>query len=97
MSLLSIKVPIRKKSGNLFNDPRIYSAPVSGTNGNIQKTQYNKLQTINKRIYKTYVTFRPLVKQTTTRNLYITLYIYFLDGRLCEVGAVRRGIRIVRR
>ena len=23
MSLLSIKVPIRKKSGNLFNDPRI--------------------------------------------------------------------------
>ena len=43
------------------------------------------------------VTFRPLVKQTTTRNLYITIYIYFLDGRLCEVGAVRRGIRIVRR
>ena len=32
-----------------------------------------------------------------TRNLYITIYIYFLDGRLCEVGAVRRGIRIVRR
>ena len=26
----------------------------------------------------------------------ITLYIYFLDGRLREVGAVRRGIRIVR-
>ena len=43
------------------------------------------------------VTFRPLVKQTKTRNLYITIYIYFLDGRLCEVGAVRRGIRIVRR
>ena len=43
------------------------------------------------------VTFRPLVKQTTTRNLYITIYIYFLDGRLFEVGAVRRGIRIVRR
>ena len=43
------------------------------------------------------VTFRPLVKQTTTRNLYITIYIYFLDGRLCEVGAVRRGIKIVRR
>ena len=43
------------------------------------------------------VTFRPLVKQTTTWNLYITIYIYFLDGRLCEVGAVRRGIRIVRR
>ena len=43
------------------------------------------------------VTFRPLVKQTTTPNLYITIYIYFLDGCLCEVGAVRRGIRIVRR
>ena len=43
------------------------------------------------------VTFRSLVKQMTTRNLYITVYIYFLDGRLCEVGAVRRGIRIVRR
>ena len=43
------------------------------------------------------VTFRPQVKQTTTRNLYITIYIYFLDGRLCEVGAVRRGIKIVRR
>ena len=43
------------------------------------------------------VTFRPLVKQTTTRNLYITINIYFLEGRLCEVGAVRRGIRIVRR
>ena len=43
------------------------------------------------------VTFRSLVKQTTTRNLYITIYIYFLDGRLCEVGAVWRGIRIVRR
>ena len=25
MCVLSIKVPIRKKSGNLFNDPRIYS------------------------------------------------------------------------
>ena len=24
MWVLSIKVPIRKKSGNLFNDPRIY-------------------------------------------------------------------------
>ena len=24
MCILSIKVPIRKKSGNLFNDPRIY-------------------------------------------------------------------------
>ena len=24
MSVLSIEVPIRKKSGNLFNDPRIY-------------------------------------------------------------------------
>ena len=46
---------------------------------------------------RTHVTFHPLVKQTTTRNLYITIYIYFLDGRLCEVGAVRRGIRIVRR
>ena len=28
--------------------------------------------------------------------IYITIYIYFLDGRLCEVGAIRRGIRIVR-
>ena len=36
------------------------------------------------------VTFCPLVKQTTTRNLYITIYIYFLDRRSCEVGAVRR-------
>ena len=25
MCVLSIKVPIRKKSGNLFNDPRIFS------------------------------------------------------------------------
>ena len=25
MSVLSIRVPIRKKSGNLFNDPRIYN------------------------------------------------------------------------
>ena len=24
MRVLSIKVPIRKKSGNLFNDPRIF-------------------------------------------------------------------------
>ena len=24
MCVLSIKVPIQKKSGNLFNDPRIY-------------------------------------------------------------------------
>ena len=24
MCVLSIKMPIRKKSGNLFNDPRIY-------------------------------------------------------------------------
>ena len=29
-------------------------------------------------------------------GIYITIYIYFLDGRLCEVGAVRRGIRTVR-
>ena len=28
--------------------------------------------------------------------IYIKIYIYFLDGRLCEVGAIRRGIRIVR-
>ena len=25
MRVLSIKVPIRKKSGNIFNDPRIYT------------------------------------------------------------------------
>ena len=24
-------------------------------------------------------------------GIYITIYIYFLNGRLCEVGAVRRG------
>ena len=29
MFVLSIKVPIRKKSGNLFNDPRIYSLCLS--------------------------------------------------------------------
>ena len=62
----------------------------------------NKLNWINTGMTRntkrdTFVTFRPLVKQTTTRNLYVTIYIYFLDGRLCEVGAVRRGIRIVRR
>ena len=45
----------------------------------------------------TSVTFRSLVKQTTTRNLYIAIYIYFLEERLCEVGAAMRGIRIVRR
>ena len=28
--------------------------------------------------------------------IYIIIYIYFLDGRLCEVGAIRRGIRIIR-
>ena len=27
MCVLSIKVPIRKKSGNLFNDPRILNDP----------------------------------------------------------------------
>ena len=26
MGVLSIKVPIRKKSGNIFNDPRIYAS-----------------------------------------------------------------------
>ena len=30
MRVLSIKVPIRKKSGNLFNDPRIYLHSVNG-------------------------------------------------------------------
>ena len=29
MCVLSIKVPIRKKSGNLFNDPRIYFSKAS--------------------------------------------------------------------
>ena len=28
MCVLSIKVPIRKKSGNLFNDPRTYKLAV---------------------------------------------------------------------
>ena len=41
--------------------------------------------------------FRSPVKQTTTWNLYITIYIYFLDGHLCEVEAVRRRIRIILR
>ena len=27
--------------------------------------------------------------------IYITIYTYFLDGRLSEVGAIRRSIRIV--
>ena len=27
MCVLSIKVPIRKKSGNLFNEPRTYNFP----------------------------------------------------------------------
>ena len=38
-----------------------------------------------------YVTFH-----SGQTNDNITIYIYFLDGRLCEVGAVRRGIRIIR-
>ena len=29
----------------------IHSAPVSGANGYLQKTQYNKLETINKTTY----------------------------------------------
>ena len=33
MCVLSIKVPIRKKSGNLFNDPRMY-----GFDPNLQLT-----------------------------------------------------------
>ena len=30
MCVLSIKVPIQKKSGNLFNDPRIYNGEPKG-------------------------------------------------------------------
>ena len=36
----------------------IYLAPISGANGYIQKTQYNKLQTINKTTYKEYREYR---------------------------------------
>ena len=38
-----------KNESQLMNAQYIYSAQVSGVNGYIQKTQYNKLQTINKR------------------------------------------------
>ena len=68
---------------------------VGGRVETIQTTALLRTARIPRRFLN--VTFRPLVKQTTTRNLYITIYINFLDGRLCEVGAVRRGIRIVRR
>ena len=38
MCVLSIKVPIRKKSGNLFNDPRITEATKRVSNG-LDKSQ----------------------------------------------------------
>ena len=34
MCALSIKVPIRKKSGKLFNDPRIYNNNNNNNNNN---------------------------------------------------------------
>ena len=40
-----------------------------------------------------YVSLWPIKRQHV---IYITIYIHFLDGRLCEVGAIRRGIKIVR-
>ena len=39
-----------------------------------------------------YVSLEPKKRQHV---IYITIYVYFLDGRLCEVGAIRRGIRII--
>ena len=42
MSVLSIKVPIRKKSGNLFNDPRIYIYKTDENKQSLQKRLINK-------------------------------------------------------
>ena len=63
----------------------------------LQRYSFLNLSFISTCLMVSYCYVPPLVKQTTTRNLYITIYIYFLDGRLWEVGAVRRGIKIVRR
>ena len=39
MCVLSIKVPIRNKSGNLFNDPRMFISP----DDNLKREAANKL------------------------------------------------------
>ena len=41
MCVLSIKVPIQKKSGNLFNDPRIYRGQSVSCFKNFSTTIFN--------------------------------------------------------
>ena len=62
------------------------------------ETEFLQIAAQNNALRTNYVCYVPLSGQTNdnTEYIYITIYIYFLDGRLCEVGAVRRGIRIVR-
>ena len=47
-------------------------------------------------LYTSASCYVPLWPNKRQHVIYITIYIYFLDGRLCEVGAIRRGVRIVR-
>ena len=42
MRVLSIKVPIRKKSGNLFNDPRIYEGHSVNEANILKRVRYRK-------------------------------------------------------
>ena len=42
MCVLSIKVPIRKKSGKLFNDPRILFLTTTTTTTNTNDNNYDK-------------------------------------------------------
>ena len=42
MGVLLIKVPIRKKSGNLFNDPRIYILNIHDLSGDSLKVTFFK-------------------------------------------------------
>ena len=56
MCILSIKLPIRKKSGNLFNDPRIYIyIYMEVSNGvksdNISRKIDNKVMPVEGEIY----------------------------------------------
>ena len=43
MCVLSIKVPIQKKSGNLFNDPRIYFLKIILKNDIAEKRAVSEL------------------------------------------------------
>ena len=98
VNVIPVLLPFCKKelSLNDFYKKKVENFSWNAQNSKIGSEKKKCSNHLTKKVLCLLKTLVPARDHLMLRSgIYITIYIYFLDGRFCEVGAVRRGIRIV--